>query len=114
MTMVMSGLVAGAEMTTLRAPALRWRAASSRLVNSPVHSATMSTPNAFQSILSGSLTERIATDRPATLMVSPHPATSAARVPWTVSYLSRCAMVSAFMRSLMATTWMLGFFSAAR
>ena len=40
---VMSGLVAGAEMSTRGAPAARWVSAFSRAVNRPVHSMTRST-----------------------------------------------------------------------
>jgi hypothetical protein len=48
MTMVMSGSLAGAEMITLRAPAVRCLAARFAVSEKPVHSQAMSTPFAFQ------------------------------------------------------------------
>jgi hypothetical protein len=54
MTMVASSPLAGAEMITLRALALRCRAAWSRLRKRPVDSITTSTPSPPQSSLAGS------------------------------------------------------------
>src|ERR1700722_19538707 len=59
MTTVMSSPFAGAEMMTLRAPALRWPLAFSASVNRPVDSMTYSTPSCFQGRAVGpSLTAR--------------------------------------------------------
>ncbi len=68
--MVMSGSVAGAEMTTFLAPAARCFEADSRSLNSPVHSAAISTPNSFHFRLAGSLIEVTAMDFPSTSMAS--------------------------------------------
>ena len=56
-TIVMSGSVAGAEMTTLLAPAVRCCEAPSRSVKSPVDSTTTSTPISFQGSAEASRSE---------------------------------------------------------
>ena len=53
-TTVRSSSLAGAEISTFCAPADRWAAASSRRVNSPVDSTTISTPASDQGRLAGS------------------------------------------------------------
>src|ERR1700749_1090062 len=52
-TMVLRSPVAGAEITTLLAPALRWSSAFSLSVKKPVHSRTTSTLWSFQGISAG-------------------------------------------------------------
>jgi hypothetical protein len=52
--MVGRSLPAGAEISTLRAPAFRWAEALSLLANKPVHSITTSTPISPQGSLDGS------------------------------------------------------------
>src|SRR5438874_1148288 len=89
----MSGLLAGAVITTFFAPAATCLAASSRLVNRPVDSKTTSTPRAID---------------------SPFASTFARRLPSTESYFSRCASVCAFVRSFTATKSMFRSPSAAR
>src|SRR5438132_5004058 len=63
----------------------------------------MSTPRSLQGSLAGSRSARILIDLSPTRMVSPETDTSSARVPSTVSYLSRCAIVAMSPRSLAAT-----------
>ena len=74
-TMVASTSLPGADRTTLRAPALRWRAASSRLRNFPVESTTMSAPTADQSRSAGSRSVVARTGRPSTTSDPPSTAT---------------------------------------
>src|SRR5215831_6676611 len=78
-TIVMSSPLAGAEMITFRAPAVRCAAAASREVNRPVDSITTSMPR------------------------SPSAVTSTSSLPSTVSYFSRCALVAGSVRSFAAT-----------
>ena len=99
----MSSSLAGAEMMTFFAPASRCARAAGPLVNRPVDSITMSTPRSRQGRLAGSRSARILIDLSPTRMTSPDADTSAGRVPITVSYLSRCAMVAMSPRSLAAT-----------
>jgi hypothetical protein len=70
MTMVMSSSLAGAEMITFRAPLLRWRAASSRLVKRPVDSITTSTPRSPQGSWAGSFWALARTRVPPTVIDS--------------------------------------------
>src|SRR5580693_4498152 len=63
----------------------------------------MSTPRSRHGSLAGSRSARILIDLSPTRMVSPDTDTSAARVPSTVSYLSRCAIVAMSPRSFAAT-----------
>ena len=88
---------------TFFAPASRCARAAGPLVNRPVDSITMSTPRSRQGRLAGSRSARILIDLSPTRMTSPDADTSAGRVPITVSYLSRCAMVAMSPRSLAAT-----------
>ena len=101
--MVTSGLVAGAVITTLRAPAARCLAASSRLVNLPVDSNTMSTPRSFHGSEPGSLVASTLNWSLPTLMVSAVALTGTVRLPSTESYFNRCASVAASVMSLTAT-----------
>src|SRR3972149_2822259 len=55
MHIVMSSSLAGADMMTFFAPAVRWAAALSLFVNRPVHSRAMATLRSFQGSLAGSL-----------------------------------------------------------
>ena len=63
-TIVMSGSVAGAEMTTFFAPASRCFWAPSRSVKIPVDSSTTSTPRSPQPSAAGSRSERIRISSP--------------------------------------------------
>src|SRR6266496_5179798 len=67
-TMVTSSPLAGAEMITLRAPALRCRAALSRSVKRPVDSITMSTPRSPQLSCDGSRSAEARIGLPSTLI----------------------------------------------
>src|SRR6516164_11099779 len=100
----MSAPSAGAEMMTFFAPASRCFAAASRLVKIPVHSSATSTPSSRHGSLAGSRSAvtRIL-PRPASIQFSPV-VTSPAKRPCTLSYRSRCALVSTGPRSLMPTT----------
>ncbi len=113
MTMVMSGSLAGADMITLRAPAVRCLAAFSRSLNKPVHSAATSTPSSFHFNCSGSFMEVNVMDRPSTSMALSFACISRSSLPCTESYVSRCAMVAASVKSLIATTSTSGCFNAA-
>src|SRR6478735_7554774 len=65
-TIVMSGSVAGAEITTLAAPAVRCCDAPSRSVKRPVDSTTTSTSTSFQGSAVGSRSESTFRDLPST------------------------------------------------
>ncbi len=69
-TRVMSSPVAGAEITTLRAPPSMCLCASAALVNRPVDSRTMSTPRAFHGSLAGSFSASTFTVWPSTVIAS--------------------------------------------
>jgi len=102
-TIVMSSSLAGAEMITFLAPPSMWAAACLPLLNRPVDSRTMSTPRSAQGRLAGSRSARIFIDLSPTRMVSPETLTGSFRLPITVSYLSRCAIVATSPRSFAAT-----------
>ncbi len=102
-TIVMSSSLAGAEMMTFFAPASRWALAVDPVVNRPVDSITTSTPSSRHGSLAGSRSARILIDLAPAWMVSPDTDTSCGRVPSTVSYLSRCAIVAMSPRSFAAT-----------
>src|SRR5713226_3868499 len=113
-TMVISGSLAGAVITTFLAPACRCLVVVALSRKTPVDSTTMSTPSSLQGRAAGSLAEQTRTSRPLTKMASPLWVTSASRMPCTESYLSRWARVLASARSLTATTSSSGAVSAAR
>ncbi len=102
-TIVMSSSLAGAETMTFFAPPSMWARAAGPLVNRPVDSMTMSTPRSPQGSLAGSRSARILIALSPTRISSPETDTSSFRVPITVSYLSRCAMVAMSPRSFAAT-----------
>src|SRR5580658_7084661 len=102
-TIVMSSSLAGAEMMTFFAPASRCARAAGPVVNRPVDSITTSTPRSAQGRRPGSRSARILISWSPTRMTSPDTNTSNDRVPRTVSYLSRCAMVAMSPRSFAAT-----------
>ena len=111
----MSGLVAGAVMMTFFAPAARCLAASSRLVNLPVDSKTMSTPRSFHGNSAGSFTERTLNSSPIDGDdVAARASIVAERLPSTESYFSRCASVLASVMSFTATKSMAASPRAAR
>src|SRR6266511_2935453 len=103
-TMVTSSPLAGAEMITLRAPALRCRAALSRSVKRPVDSITMSTPRSPQLSCDGSRSAEARIGLPSTLIEDSSKLTSPSSTPKVESYFSRCARVRLSVRSLTATT----------
>ena len=105
-TVPSTSLPPGAEMITFIAPAVRWALAFSLLVKSPVHSSTTSTPNSFQGSSAGLRLAQTRILSPLTIMVSPSTVTVPGNFPCAVSYLVRCALVSALPRSLIATIWM--------
>src|SRR6516225_9813237 len=99
----MSSPLAGAEMITFRAPAVRCAAAASREVNLPVDSITTSTPSSPQGSAAGSRSAKIRISWSPTRMTSSSAVTSTSSVPSTVSYFSRCALVAGLVRSFAAT-----------
>src|SRR5579859_5810984 len=103
MTIVMSSPLAGAEMITFRAPAVRCAAAASREVNRPVDSMTTSTPRSPQGSAAGSFSAMIRISWSPARMMLPSAVTSTSSLPSTVSYLSRYALVAGSVRSLAAT-----------
>lgn len=103
-TKVLSGSVAGAEITARLAPASRCADAFSFDVNSPVDSMTISAPSSPQGSSAGFRTASTLILSLPTTMASPSTETSSSRTPWTLSYLRRCASVSASVMSLTATT----------
>src|SRR5579862_78333 len=103
-TSVMSGSVAGAEMTTFCAPASRCFCAPSRSVKNPVDSRTTSTSRSRHGRLAGSRSASPVSSLPATFNEPPETSTSCGNVPSTESCLRRCAIVPASPRSLYATT----------
>ncbi len=103
MQMVRSAPFAGAEMITFFAPASRCFAALSRAVKSPLHSSTRSTPSCFHGSFAGSRSASTRIFFPSTTRPSPSVWTSRRSVPWTESYLSRCASVLLSVMSFTAT-----------
>src|SRR2546425_2106864 len=101
--MVMSSPLAGAEITTFLAPALRCLAAASRSVKRPVLSSTSSTPKSFQGSFSGSLMADTLIGLPFTTIASPRASTVPPNRPCTESYLSRWASVLVSVMSFTAT-----------
>ncbi len=95
------GIVKG--LMTFFAPASRCARAVGPVVKRPVDSMTMSTPRSRHGSLAGSRSARILIVLSPARMTSPDTDTSAGRVPSTVSYLSRCAMVAMSPRSFAAT-----------
>ncbi len=85
MTNVASTSVAGAEMMTLRAPALRCWAALSRVVNRPVDSITTSTFSSPQGSSAGFRSASTLMVFVPTVMPSLVIATGTSRVPWVES-----------------------------
>src|SRR5206468_12749551 len=75
MQMVMSSSLAGAEITTFLAPAVRCLDALSLSVKRPVLSSTNSTPSSFQGSFSGSLMADTLIGLPLTTRVSPFAST---------------------------------------
>ncbi|MNE56395.1 hypothetical protein D3C80_1512990 [compost metagenome] len=69
-TTVASAPLAGAEIMTLPAPAVRWAAALARSVNSPVHSNTTSMASAFHGSSAGLRMALTAMRSPLTVMLS--------------------------------------------
>src|SRR5947208_4070567 len=113
-TIVTSGFLAGAVMTTLFAPAATCFAAASRSVKRPVDSKTTSTPRSFHGSCAGSRTDNTLNSSPPTEIASSFAETFACKLPSTESYLRRCASVLALVRSLTATKSMFLSPSAAR
>ncbi len=108
----MSGSVAGAEMTTLIAPAVRCCEAPSRSVKSPVDSTTTSTPISFQGSAEASRSESTRKEWPSTEISFSEWPISLFSTPCVESYLSMCASTSGGARSLTATTSKPGLFSS--
>ncbi len=101
---VMSGPLAGAEISTFLAPP--WSMCARALgpsVNTPVDSRTISAPVLFQLSLARSFSAVTRMRWPSTTMWLPSMLTVPAKRPWTESYLRRCASVVVSVRSLMAT-----------
>ena len=76
-----SGSVAGAEMITFCAPALRCFAASSRFVKKPVDSITTSAPRSPHGSAAGSRSASTLISRPSTLSEPPVSSTSPGNRP---------------------------------
>src|SRR3954451_22138940 len=102
-TSVMSGSVAGAEMTTFFAPASRCFCAPSRPVKNPVDSITTSTSRSRHGMFAGSRSARPVSSLPPTFSEPPDTSTSSDSVPSNESYFSSCAIVFTSPRSLNAT-----------
>src|SRR3954447_2786481 len=100
---VTSGSVAGAEMITFCAPALRCLAASSRFVKKPVDSITTSAPRSPHGSAAGSRSESTLISRPSTDSEPSRSSTSPGNGPYTESYFRRCASVLESVMSLTAT-----------
>src|SRR5881628_3670882 len=103
MQIVMSSPLAGAEITTFLAPAVRCFAALSLSVKRPVLSSTNSTPRSFQGSFSGSLMAETLIVFPLTTSASPLASTVPGKRPCTESYFSRCARVFVSVMSLTPT-----------
>src|SRR5712664_1559666 len=99
----MSSPLAGAEITTFFAPAVKCLDALSLSVNRPVLSSTSSTPRSFQGSFSGSLRADTLIGLPLTTSASPFPSTVPGNRPWTESYFKRCASVFVSVMSLTPT-----------
>src|SRR3954465_12085814 len=95
---------AGAEMITFFAPAAMCFCASTRLVNRPEHSSTMSQPCCLWGNSEGSRLAVTAIFLPLTTMASSSASTLPSKIPCTESYLKRCARVLGLSMSLMWTT----------
>src|SRR2546428_1837930 len=102
-TIVMSSPLAGAEITTFLAPAVRCLDALSLSVKRPVLSSTSSTPRSFQGSFSGSFMADTLIGLPLTTSASPFPSTVPGKRPWTESYFKRCARVFVSVMSLTPT-----------
>jgi hypothetical protein len=113
-TMVMSSLVAGAEMMTFLTVLPRWALALAASVKKPVDSTTISAPTEAQSSLAGSRSAKTLIFLPSTAMKSAPWVISCLRLPRMESYLSRWASVAGVVRSLTATNSMSGLPSAVR
>ena len=100
----MSSPLAGALMTTLRAPASRCARALSASVNRPVDSRTMSTPRSRHGSVAGSLTWSTLISRPSMIRASAVWSTVPGYAPYVESCLNRRALISVSTRSLTATT----------
>src|SRR3954464_12594444 len=95
---------AGAEMITFFAPAAMCFCASTRLVNRPEHSSTMSQPCCLWGNSEGSRLAVTAIFLPLTTMASSSASTLPSKIPCTESNLKRCARVLGLSMSLMWTT----------
>jgi len=113
-TNVASTSVAGAEMMTFFAPALRCWPALSRVVNRPVDSMTTSTFSSPQGSSAGLRSASTLMVLDPTVMPSLVIATGTSRLPCVESYRKRWALTSGDVRSFTATTSMSGFDSDAR
>src|SRR4051812_7207184 len=102
-TIVRSGSVAGAEITTFFAPASRCFAASSRLVKKPVDSSTTSTPRSLHGRFAGSRSSKTLISLPSMMRPSPRTSTSPGYGPRIESYLTRWASVALSVMSFTAT-----------
>src|SRR3954467_8174864 len=101
---VKSWPLAGAEMITFFAPAAMCFCASTRLVNRPEHSSTMSQPCCLWGSSDGSRLAVTAIFLPLTTMASSSASILPSKIPCTESYLKRCARVLGLSMSLMWTT----------
>src|SRR5438067_5453846 len=101
---VKSWPLAGAEMITFFAPAAMCFWASTRAVNRPEHSSTMSQPCCLWGSSDGSRLAVTAIFLPLTTMESSSASTFPSKIPCTESYLKRWARVLGLSMSLMWTT----------
>src|SRR2546430_7987295 len=101
---VKSWPLAGAEMITFLAPAAMCFCASTRAVNRPEHSSTMSQPCCLCGSSEGSRFAVTAIFLPLTTMASSSASTLPSKIPCTESYLKRCARVFGLSMSVMGTT----------
>src|SRR4051794_39940256 len=102
-TIVRSGSVAGAEITTFFAPASRCLAAASRFVKKPVDSSTTSTPRSLHGRSAGSRSSKTLISLPSTMRLSPRTSTEPWYGPRIESYLNRWASVALSVMSFTAT-----------
>src|SRR6185437_12489329 len=105
-TMVMSSLLAGAEMMTFLTVEPRWALAFSASVKKPVDSMTISAPTEAQSSLAGSRSAKTLIVLPSTVSEFSVCETWLGRLPRMESYLRRWARVAGVVRSLTATNSM--------
>ena len=106
-TIVKSTSFPGAEIITFFAPPFMCFSADDLSKNIPVHSKTTSAPTFPQGMLAGSFSAKTFISWLPILKPSLEVWISSLMIPWVLSYLIKCALVSIEPKSLIATTWIL-------